>query len=355
MTGVGVVGAGIIFEQHAAAVAAEADRARIVAVADVDEAARAAAAAAHRVPFTYADHRSLLERDDVDIVVVATPPCLHEQVVADALRAGKLVLCEKPLAHTLEAADRIVAIADEFPGRLSVVHQFRWLPEVRRTIWLRDAGELGALRFGRLWRYARFRRAGKAPRRAWWGRWDVAGGGVVMTQLIHELDLACHVFGEPVEVSATIETFEEAIESEDTCSATVRFAGGAVVSLHGTMCAHKSTAGFDVVGARASAHSPWKVESLDRDKRDELKAEARERFPDAEPVSDHAPYVSAVLDAIDEGRPLPVGPREARRAVELCAAIYESGLTGARVTLPLDSGSHVYAGVRTSDYAEARA
>ena len=63
--GVGVVGAGIIFEQHAAAVAAEADRARIVAVADVDEAARAAAAAADRVPFTYAHHRSLLERSFV--------------------------------------------------------------------------------------------------------------------------------------------------------------------------------------------------------------------------------------------------------------------------------------------------
>src|SRR4051794_6487186 len=84
--GVGVVGAGIIFGQHAAAFAAEAGRARIVAVADVDQAARAVAATAHGVPFAYADHRSLLERDDVDVEVVATPPFLHEAVVADALR-----------------------------------------------------------------------------------------------------------------------------------------------------------------------------------------------------------------------------------------------------------------------------
>ncbi|HEY3020917.1 MAG TPA: Gfo/Idh/MocA family oxidoreductase [Solirubrobacteraceae bacterium] len=353
--GVGIVGAGLIFEEHARALAALADRARIVAVADLDEERLASAASQHAIPFACRDHRELLARPDVDVVAVCTPPCFHEQAVVDALRSGRHVLCEKPLAHTLEAADRIVGAARAHPGRLSVVHQFRYLPEVRRTIGLRDEGRLGALLFGRFHRLTRFRHP-KRVRRAWWGAWEVAGGGVVMTQLIHELDLACHIFGAPAEVSAVIDTLNEPIESEDTCAATVRFASGAIVTLYGTMCAHKSVDGFDVIGTRASVHSPWACESLDR----EWRADAREAAQaicerdEREPgVSDHIAYLREVFDAIEAGRALPVGPGAGRRALELATAIYASALSGAPVALPLDASSPYYRGITGDDY-EAR-
>jgi ABC-type transport system involved in Fe-S cluster assembly fused permease/ATPase subunit len=176
VVGVGIVGAGAIFEQHALALSALAGRARLLAVCDVDDATLRAAAGAHGVAFVCRDSTALLDRPDVDLVAVCTPPAFHEEAVVGALRTGKHVVCEKPLAPTLAAADRIIAVAREHPGRLSVVHQFRYLPAVRRTLWVRDAGELGSLLFGRFHRFARFRRPGRAARAPWWGSWDVAGG-----------------------------------------------------------------------------------------------------------------------------------------------------------------------------------
>src|SRR5262249_1325346 len=154
----------------------------------------------------------------------------------DALDAGKFVISEKPLAHTLSADDRILAAAKKRPGKLSTVHQYRYLPEVQRTCWLRDQGRLGRLLFVRFSRFARWEKPAKQPgrakpskkRSAWWGEWTTAGGGMAMTQLIHDLDLMLHIFGPVAEVQATMETLREPIESEDTCAATVRFANGAL-------------------------------------------------------------------------------------------------------------------------------
>ena len=142
---VGIIGAGIVFERHARAYAELADRVRLAAVAEVDEAKLRQATTKHGVAFGCRDYREVLSRKDVEIVTVCTPPCFHERIVIEALEAGKYVICEKPLAHTLEAADRILEVAERIPGKLSTVYQFRYLPEVRRTVWLRDNERLGPL------------------------------------------------------------------------------------------------------------------------------------------------------------------------------------------------------------------
>ena len=334
---------------------------RLVAVADVDEAKLEAARTKYDIPAAHADYRQLIHRDDVDIVAVCTPPCAHEEVVIGALEAGKYVLCEKPLAHTLAAADRILDAARRFPGRLSTVYQSRWLPEVQRTVWLRDRGRLGPLLFGRFSRYARYQRPAKTPkpgrtakpRRAdWWGRWAVAGGGAAMTQLIHELDLVCHIFGPAAEVSAVIDTLKEPIESEDTCVATIRLASGAIACCYATVSAHRTANGFDVFGQLGSVHYPWNFECMDRAWREEaLRAVLGVHPPAPEPEeSAHTPFLRAVLDAIDAGRPLPIGPDEARASLELCVALYASALTHDPITLPIERTNPYYAGITTSDY-----
>jgi predicted dehydrogenase len=347
--GVGVVGTGIIYERHARACAENPGRVRLVAVADVDADRLEAARAAWDVPVACTGHRELIGRDDIDIVVVSTPPFTHEQIVIDALEAGKYVLCEKPLAPTVAAADRILEVAERHPGRLSVVHQFRYLPEVQRTIALRDSGRLGELLFGRFSRVAKFK-----ERRSWWGAWDVAGGGAVMTQLIHELDLMCHIFGTPIQVSAMADTLRMEIQSEDSCAAMVRFANGALVSVTGTMVGHKGTHGFDVIGRDGSAHSPWAFHDLDKQAAAQAGAAAVQQHPDAGPDPEthaHTPYMHAVLDAIDAGAPLPVDAREGRDAVAVCAAIYASALTGAAISLPMDHDTPFYDGVGADDWA----
>ena len=364
--GIGIIGTGGVFEAHALAYAQLASRARLLAVADVDEPKLHLAAGRHRIPAAYADYHELLARADVDLVVVCTPPSSHAEIAIAALEAGKYVVCEKPLAPTLAAADRILAAARRFPGRLSTVHQFRYLPEVQRAVWLRDRGDLGALFFGRFSRYARYRRPAKAPtsgqppkgaRSTWWGDWEVAGGGVAMTQLIHELDLACHLFGPAAAVSATVDTLSEAIGSEDTCAAIVRFESGAIVSCYGTVAAQRTWSGFDVFGSLGSVHHPWAFECMDRARREETLPAVLAVHPLPPPASQpdpqssaHTPYVAAVLDAIDEGRPLPIGPDEARTSVELCTAIYASALSGSHVALPLDRTHRHYTGITRADY-----
>jgi len=365
--GVGIIGTGGIFEAHALAYAQLASRARLVAVADVDETNLRDAATRHHIPSACADYHELLARDDVDLAVVCTPPSSHADIAIAALEAGKYVVCEKPLAPTLAEADRILAAARCFPGRLSTVFQFRYLPEVQRARWLRDGGHLGDLLFGRFSRYARYRRPAKmptpgrrakGPRSTWWGAWAVAGGGVAMTQLIHELDLACHLFGPAAAASATVDTLSEPIESEDTCAAIVRFESGAIVSCYGTVAAQRTWSGFDVFGSLGSVHHPWAFECMERERREETLRMVLAAQPLPPPASQpdprsspHTPYVAAVLDAIDEGRPLPVGPDEARTSVELCTAIYASALSGELVALPIDRAHRHYTGITPADYA----
>ena len=365
--GIGIVGAGKIFEQHAIACNSLAGRARLVGIADIDEAHLQKAAGKYSIPLAVADYRVLLDRQDVDVITVCTPPVLHERVVVDALEAGKFVICEKPLAHTLQSADRIIAVAKKHPGKLSTVYQFRYRPEVQRALWLRDHGRLGKLLFGRFHRFAKFQAPAKPAkdgkpakpakkRSPWWGQWQTAGGGVVMTQLIHEIDIMQHIFGKATEVTATMDTLHEAIESEDTCAATVRFASGAMVSCQGTMTAQRSSHGFDVIGERASAHSPWALESLDTDWRDDSLRAVLEAHPSplmadksAESCA-HTPYLADVVAAILESRSLPIGLEEARASLEICTAIYASALSGRPVPLPIDRTNNCYAGVTTAVY-----
>jgi UDP-N-acetyl-2-amino-2-deoxyglucuronate dehydrogenase len=366
--GIGIVGAGRIFEQHAMACNALADRARLLAIADINEAQLQKAASQYSIPFAAADYRSLLDRSEIDVITVCTPPALHERVVVDALESGKYVICEKPLAHTLESADRIIAAAKKHPGKLSTVYQFRYLPEVQRTIWLRDSGRSGKLLFGRFHRFAKFEapprpaKEGKPAKPAkkrspWWGEWQTAGGGVVMTQLIHEIDLMLHIFGKAIEVTATMDTLREAIESEDTCVATVRFESGAMVSCQGTMTAQRSSHGFDVIGDRTSVHFPWTLESLDASWRDDSLHAVLEAYPLAgtpavkhAASSPHTPYLSDVVAAVLEERPLPIGPDEARASLEICTAIYASALSGRPVRLPIDYSNNCYGGLTTAVY-----
>jgi len=150
-----------------------------------------------------------------------------------------------------------------------------------------------------------------------------------------------------------IDTLKEEIESEDACAAVVRFAGGAIVSFQTTMSAHRSSAGFDAIGTLGSAHAPWAFECLDRRRRDEVRRAALEAVPEIAPggeSSDHTLYLGAVLEALAAGTPLPVGPEEARKSLELTTAIYTSALRGEPVALPIAPAGAGYHGISALDY-----
>jgi predicted dehydrogenase len=374
--GAGIIGAGVISSDHARAYTQLAPRVRLIGLADVDQVRARRSAQNFFIPVVTADYHELLRRNDIQIVSICTPPSLHEQMVVDALEAGKYVLCEKPLAHNLASADRILEAAARHPNRLSVVYQKRFTPDVQRTAWLAQEGHLGRLQFGRFTRVSQIppqHRTGKS----WWGKWDVAGGGALMTQCIHELDAQLLFFGPAKRVIAAMATLASPIESEDTLSATVEHQSGAIVSI---ACAvgHHVTARvqWDVMGPDAAVHYPWMINCSDRAKRADLQREATKRFSSGQKKSilpgkldkivrfakrklgfsnrnvpsEHTPYVKAVLDAIDAGGPLPSSGEEARQSLELCIAIYTAAITGHSVDLPLGEDATFYDGITTGDY-----
>jgi UDP-N-acetyl-2-amino-2-deoxyglucuronate dehydrogenase len=370
---VAVIGAGAISQKHLLAYTGMGDVARVVAIAEQDPERRAIASRRYPAVDTVPDYAGLLDRSDIDLVDICTPPAGHAEIVVDALAADKSVVCEKPLAPTLEEIDRIRGVEGSHPGEVGTIYQYRMMPEIREMIRLRTAGELGDLLFGN---FTDFDRVVGGPMEAkdWWGEWRTAGGGVGMTQFIHRLDLMCLLFGRPVEVTAMMGTLGAPIESEDSLSATIRFESGAIVGGSATMTARRSAFRVDVVGTRGSVHYPWALFSdhLDRS-RPLFGALGQRARPDSRPgvltrglrraqrtlkvggtiPTNHSRFLRAVVTAVARGRPVPVSLDQARQSVELCTAIYASALSRSPVTLPLASTSPFYRGVSASDYSSA--
>ncbi|RJO61118.1 gfo/Idh/MocA family oxidoreductase [candidate division WS5 bacterium] len=386
--GLGIIGAGGIFHEHARTLETLKDRARLIGVADVDQIKLAKASSKYFVPYTFTDYRSLFDRNDIDIIVVATPPSTHEKFVIESFQAGKHVICEKPLAHTLESADRIIDALSSYKCKLTVCYHDRFTPVMKRIIWLQENGWLGNLQCGSIQRLDTFRRAAASD---WWGKWEIAGGGVMMTQCIHELDLLIKVFGKPMSVFAIMDTLKQNIESEDTCVATVKFESGAHVSCNATLNAHRTTTLFDIIGDKASAHFPWAVYSNDRKHSRELtgamtsaqlisKAQNGMRSSVIQKLKDkfggdslpakvmrrilpklgihfqagshplHRPIITGFLDSLQGNVEVPVSANEARKSLELCYAIYTSALTGEVVSLPLEKSNPYYKGITSDVY-----
>jgi len=373
--GVGIIGAGVISDQHAMAVGRVDGRARLVAVADVDEASRRALTDRYFVPVSVEDYRELLARDDVDLVNICTPPSLHEQMVVDALEAGKHVVCEKPLAHTLVSCDRILDAAERHRGRLGVVHQLRFTPAIQRIVMLCDRGDAGRLVSGLIQR-SLYLGVNAGQRKSWWGCWGTAGGGAAMTQFIHELDLLLHIIGPAAEVTASMDTLLNPIESEDFVTASIRFTNGAAAQAICNLTVQGVSRNVvEVVGQHLTLASPWRIAGRDRGLVWKAGRAAAAAYPDGAKarggvvgkvrrvlgsrikllrprpgVTPHARYLGQVFDAMDRGEPLPVAPSAARAAVELCVAIYLAAIEGRTVTLPLDPVSRFYGGITTADY-----
>ena len=373
--GFGVVGTGVIFRDHAAALRHLGGAARLVGVAELDEGRRTDATSMAYAPVACKDYHDLLKRDDIDVISVCTPPAYHGQVVIDALDAGKYVVCEKPLAQTLDAADRIIEHAKKYPGKLSTVFQLRYEPEMRRIKWLLDSGHLGKLVYAHCSRRANLVGTG-GEKGGWWGNWTTAGGGVVMTQFIHHLDQLIYLFGDVAEVEATLATVKQPIESEDSFGATIRFQSGAIATCGATVAAQDFEYRLDIVGQEMSVHLPWSLRCADSGKLRQAQREVERQIPVSKmprgssvkdkikrrlglkfklfrpPAPMHAGYLREVADAVRDNRPLPLGPDEGRKSLELTVAIYTAGITGQRVTLPLTESTPFYRGVTPENYQQ---
>ena len=226
----GVVGCGTVAANHAAAYRA-ATGVDLVACCDVLPAKAHAFAERHGIEQAVDDIEALLDLG-VDVISVCTPHPVHEAATLAAAARGVHVLCEKPIAIELSSGLRMVEACEAAGVTLAVAFQRRFWPASRRIRAAVDDGSVGLPVLGHasvlLHRDTEYYTAD-----AWRGTWATDGGGVLMTQAIHHLDLLMWFMGEVVEVSARAATFAhaDAIEVEDTLVATLRMAGGGLATL----------------------------------------------------------------------------------------------------------------------------
>jgi predicted dehydrogenase len=220
--GAAVIGCGGIAQVHLSLLHAMPD-ADIRAVCDIlPERARAARRVYGGAVFT--DYREMLARPDIDVVHICTPHYLHAPMALDALAMGKRVLCEKPIASEVKDALAMIAADD---GRLGVVFQNRYNPpsEMARAIIQEGVmGKLLALRGSVQWH----REAPYYAESGWRGTWETEGGGVLINQAIHTIDLMLWLGGTPRSVAGAVSTdgLYDTIEVEDTAHFAVRFEDG---------------------------------------------------------------------------------------------------------------------------------
>lgn len=341
--GIGLIGCGDIAPTHAKALA-EATGACLVACMDVVASSAKSLAEAHGVAYT-TELEELLARPDVDAVTVATPAFTHADVIQQAAKAGKAVLCEKPLAVDLPDADRIIWACRQAGVALATCFPLRYLGAAKWTRELLEAGALGEVIEVRL------RNMGEKQDSYWTGGFSgrtitdwrrskgQSGGGIVITNLIHHLDLVRGISGlEVTRAYCEMGTFLTEVEVEDLAAACLRYDNNAVGVVEGSSCFFGGTAEPEVVllGKRGqSRFGLWsgRAEVYLSEAGAGLPARewtARE-FRDTTQVELYEEFAAAVRGGVAP----PITGEDGRKALEIVLAIYQSAQRREPVSLPL--------------------
>ena len=320
--------------------------AQIVGMADIAEERGAARAAEYGCPF-FRDHQTMLAEVQPDIAVITTPHPLHAPLAIDSMQAGAHVLVEKPLAVEVAAGDAMNAAAERTGKILAVSFQQRFRPAIERAKALISSGELGEL-VRVLMIEPWYRTAAYYKSAGWRGTWKGEGGGVMMNQGPHPLDLLCHLAGQPTKVWGWARTRAHAIEVEDSAQAMLEFANGAPGYLNISTVEAGLERRLQIVGDRGALELVGEDLSLLRFS--ESLSEHRASNPGmwASPGStreaismpgDGGGHVAVYQDleaAIRTGNRPRCDGREAMMSLELANAITLSSDLGTAVTLPLD-------------------
>lgn len=247
-----IIGCGDVSAVHFEALATMPD-ATLVAVCDPDPERLAAAMAAHGVP-GYADHLSLLAEAAPDVVHITTPHNTHASLASDCLNAGVHVIVEKPLAHTLEEGRRLAELAATSKAKIGVCFQNRYNATAQAMHALLTSGELGAVTGAAatvMWQ----RTPEYYINRPWRGTWAGGGGGLMMNQAIHTVDLLQWLVGEVASVSGHSSTrfLGDTIDVEDTTEFVAEHANGARSAFYATLAnATNAPVTLDIVTEKAT-------------------------------------------------------------------------------------------------------
>lgn len=293
----------------------------------------------------YTDYKEMISENELDIISIATESGLHGEIACYCIEHGVNVIIEKPMAMSLEEADRIIKLSEEKNVKVAACHQNRFniaVQEMRKAL---ESGRFGKLSHGAV--HVRWNRGKDYYTQApWRGTW-AQDGGALMNQCIHGIDLLRWMMGDEVEsiYGVTKQQFHDYLEAEDLGMAVVKFKNGAVATIEGTTNVYPQnleetlylfgeTGTVKLGGKSTNTIEVWNFvdESVEDVQNKGLEEATINVYGNG-----HTSLFADMMMAIQEDRAPYVDAYAGRRAVEMILAIYKSQKTGEVINLPLDS------------------
>lgn len=334
--GYAVVGLGV-GKNHAKA-AFESESADLVAVCDLIEEKLEKAKEDYEGVLTYTDYDEMLKNPDIDIASICVPSGMHADFAVRAMEAGKNVLVEKPIDITVEAAMRIEEARVRTGKIAGVVHQNRNNANMKPICEAIESGRLGKLILGDF--AVKWHRTQEYyDNGGWRGTWEMDGGGSLMNQAVHTVDLMQWLMGDVESVTSQMGIFNHKIETEDLTASLVKFKSGAVATFISTTCAYPGICtGIRIYGSNGSIEANgdelvcWKfVDNAENEEKEMLEKYAGNSSAAALDPSlclGHKSMVEDIIAAVRDNRPPQIMPLEAIKSVRIVNAVYESARTG---------------------------
>jgi predicted dehydrogenase len=288
----------------------------------------------------FADYHDVLARDDVDVIAICAPHHLHAPMAIDAARAGKHVLVEKPMALSTAECDAMISACKHAAVTLGVIFQMRFDPLAQKLKSMIDAGKLGRLIWNSttaLWyRTDEYYQSGP-----WRGQWATEGGGVLINQGIHVIDLMLYLTGMPTSITAQTRTLHHQIEVEDGALAILEYPENRLGLIQATVAAYPGyperleIAGTNgsVIYHRGQARLEWHLNNPHEDGEEQAEISSGASAPMDINAAGHTTQFRNFAAAIRERRRPFVDGREGRKSITVVEAIYRSARENRKINL----------------------
>ncbi|TJW12953.1 MAG: Gfo/Idh/MocA family oxidoreductase [Mesorhizobium sp.] len=323
------------------------DRFELAALCDLNEERLEAIGSEFGIERRTTRFADVINMDDIDIIDICTPPSIHFELISQALAAGKHVVCEKPLVGSLADADTIIELEKSARGRLMPIFQYRYGDGVQKAKRIIDAGLAGKP-------YAatcetHWIRTPEYYAVPWRGKWATELGGVLMTQSIHLHDMLTYLMGPIEALFGRVSTRVNDIEVEDCASASLLMQNGALATISATLGSVEQISRLRMCFENVLIESnhepyspgqdPWKIVPVS----EEIGRKIDALLAGWQPVPIRFETQMRLFhEALVSAGPLPVTTVDARAALELVTAFYESSETRSEVKFPVGPESAKY-------------
>lgn len=291
----------------------------------------------------YTDYKEMIEKEEIELASIATESGIHAEIALYCIEKGVNLIIEKPMAMSIEDADKIIKLSEEKNVKVSACHQNRFnvaIQELRKAI---EAGRFGKLSHGSI--HVRWNRnQGYYDQAPWRGTWE-QDGGALMNQCIHGIDLLRWMMGDEIEeiYGATRQQFHNYLEAEDVGMAVVKFKNGAIGTIEGTTNVYPKNleetlyifgenGTVKIGGTSTNNIDVWDfADETEEDQKNKGLAEQTSNVYG----NGHTSLFADVMDAIKNDRKPYVDAVAGRNALEVVLSIYKSQRDGKAVQLPL--------------------